>query len=82
MTAISGRGGNFSAPGLWRTARSTSPEVEEKNFRGEYFVPYGKKATPSALARDEALAKKLWDFSVDLVKERVPGFEVPASLRA
>lgn len=42
-----------------------SPEVEGQT--GGYYDKY-KLKTPSKLARDEALAKKLWDISAKLVK--------------
>ncbi|CAG8742616.1 25362_t:CDS:10, partial [Dentiscutata erythropus] len=50
---------------------ATSPEIEEKNLRGKYFVPFGKVGEPSAKGKDEELAKKLWDFSENFVKEKL-----------
>ncbi|CAG8766652.1 33085_t:CDS:2 [Gigaspora margarita] len=50
---------------------ATSPEIEEKNFRGKYFVPFGEIEEPSAQGKDEELAKKLWDFSENLIKEKL-----------
>ncbi|CAG8530322.1 3903_t:CDS:2 [Gigaspora rosea] len=50
---------------------ATSPEIEEKNFRGKYFVPYGEVSEPIAQGKDEELAKKLWDFSENLIKEKL-----------
>ncbi|RIB08893.1 hypothetical protein C2G38_2210405 [Gigaspora rosea] len=38
---------------------ATSPEIEEKNFCGKYFVPFGEIKEPSAQGKDEELAKKL-----------------------
>lgn len=38
-----------------------------KGETGKYFVDCNE-LEPIALAKDEALAKKLWDFSEDLVK--------------
>jgi len=40
---------------------STSPEA--KNISGEYYVPIGRKAKCSKLAQDDALQKKLWEWS-------------------
>jgi len=60
---------------------STSPDVEEKNIRGEYYVPVGKKGRLSPLGCNDEQAKKLWDFSVKFIKEKVPDFEVPEALR-
>ncbi|CAG8740447.1 34104_t:CDS:2, partial [Racocetra persica] len=50
---------------------ATSPEIEEKNYRGKYFVPFGELGKPSAPAKDEELAKKLWDFSERFIKEKL-----------
>ncbi|KZO98524.1 retinol dehydrogenase 12 [Calocera viscosa TUFC12733] len=40
---------------------STSPDV--KGVSGEYYVPIGRKAKCSKLALDDALQKKLWEWS-------------------
>ncbi|KAF0461269.1 NADP-binding protein [Gigaspora margarita] len=50
---------------------ATSPEIEEKNHRGKYFVPFGEVGEPSAQSKDEELAKKLWDFSENFIKEKL-----------
>ncbi|RIB11509.1 hypothetical protein C2G38_2004575 [Gigaspora rosea] len=50
---------------------ATSPEIEEKNYRARYFIPFGKLEVPSDYGKDEELAKKLWDFSENLVKEKL-----------
>ncbi|KAF0461267.1 NADP-binding protein [Gigaspora margarita] len=50
---------------------ATSPEIEEKNHRGKYFVPFGEVDEPVAQGKDEELAKKLWDFSENLIKEKL-----------
>ncbi|KAF9971910.1 hypothetical protein BGZ73_005042 [Actinomortierella ambigua] len=49
----------------------TSPEIEEKDLRGRYFVPHGKELRPSKFAFDEALQDKLWEFSEKLMEEKV-----------
>jgi len=59
----------------------TSPDIEKDNIRSQYYVPIAKKANTTALGQNEELARKLWDFSVALIKEKVPDFEVPESLR-
>ncbi|KAJ3116631.1 hypothetical protein HDU96_009186 [Phlyctochytrium bullatum] len=53
---------------------SFSPEIVEKNYRGQYFVPTAKLATPSAYALDDALATKLWEWSENIVAQK--GFPV------
>ncbi|CAJ0634031.1 16564_t:CDS:2 [Entrophospora sp. SA101] len=48
---------------------ATSPEIEEKKFRGKYFIPFGVESTDTLkdYAKDEELAKKLWEFTDDLI---------------
>ncbi|ORX91545.1 NAD(P)-binding protein [Basidiobolus meristosporus CBS 931.73] len=50
---------------------ATSPEIEENEFNGEYFVPYGIIATPSNVAQDPKEAEKLWEFVERLVDEKL-----------
>ncbi|CAG8650087.1 2404_t:CDS:2, partial [Scutellospora calospora] len=50
---------------------ATSPEIEEKNYRGKYFIPFGELAEPSIQGKDKELVKKLWNFSEQLVKEKL-----------
>ncbi|KAK3844473.1 MAG: hypothetical protein J3R72DRAFT_438125 [Linnemannia gamsii] len=50
---------------------ATSPEVEEKDVRGRYYVPIAKEIQPSSYARDEELQEKLWTYSENLVKEKI-----------
>ncbi|MGQ9481294.1 SDR family oxidoreductase [Chloroflexus sp.] len=47
---------------------ASSPEVAE--ISGQYFVRK-KPVKPSAAAQDAALAKRLWEFSEQLVREKV-----------
>ncbi|KAF2098375.1 NAD(P)-binding protein [Rhizodiscina lignyota] len=51
---------------LWAIA---SAEFTEKDS-GAYVVPYMKIGKPSALARDEELAKKLWAWTVDELEKK------------
>ena len=50
---------------------ATSPEIEEKKLRGKYFIPFGVESSPSNNAKNEELAKKLWQFTDDLVNEKM-----------
>lgn len=52
---------------------ATAREVEEKDYRGEFFQPLAKRADPSKLAQDDKLAKDLWEFSEKVVKEKCGG---------
>jgi len=56
---------------------ATSPEIEEKNYRGEYFVPIAKRETPSEFSRNPELAKKLWSFTEDLLKQKLRSYQSP-----
>ena len=60
---------------------ATHPDVEKKNIRGKYYVPTAKKSSTSSLAKDQALAEKLWDFSVALVREKGGELTVPETLK-
>lgn len=35
---------------------------DAKLLSGKYLVPYAREGVPSAFARDDALAKKMWDW--------------------
>ncbi|CAG8781299.1 24073_t:CDS:2, partial [Racocetra persica] len=35
-----------------------NPEIEEKNYRGKYFEPFGKESELTSYAYDDELAKK------------------------
>ncbi|CAJ0629672.1 8832_t:CDS:2 [Entrophospora sp. SA101] len=52
------------------------PEIEEKKFRGKYFIPFGVESTATLTddAKDEKLAKKLWEFTDDLDNTLLPKF--------
>ncbi|KAG0298135.1 hypothetical protein BGZ98_000304 [Dissophora globulifera] len=50
---------------------ATSPEIEQQDIRGRYFIPIAKEIEPSTFARDEELQEKLWTFSEKLYKEKV-----------
>ncbi|KAG0376780.1 hypothetical protein BGX24_007223 [Mortierella sp. AD032] len=50
---------------------ATSPEIENNNVRGRYFIPIANEIQPSALAKDEDLQEKLWAFSEKLMNEKV-----------
>ncbi|KAL2918718.1 hypothetical protein HK105_201552 [Polyrhizophydium stewartii] len=45
------------------------PEVEEKQHRGKYFVPFAALAEPSATARDEALSTKTWEWTQEILQK-------------
>jgi len=49
---------------------ASAPEIEQNNWRGDYFVPTGKRAEPSPLSKDPQLARDLWELSEKIVKEK------------
>ncbi|CAG8463611.1 22205_t:CDS:2 [Gigaspora margarita] len=49
---------------------ATSPEIEEKNYRGRYFDPFGIEGEKSSYANDY-LAKRLWEFTENLINEKL-----------
>ncbi|KAH7044325.1 hypothetical protein BKA57DRAFT_469292 [Linnemannia elongata] len=50
---------------------ATSPEIEEKDIRGRYFIPTGNEIKPSKYARNEVLQEKLWLFSEKKAREKI-----------
>lgn len=49
---------------------AVSQEVVTRDIRGQYFVPVARVHEPSKQAKDPELAKWLWSFSEDLLKEK------------
>ncbi|KAJ1551734.1 hypothetical protein HK096_002740 [Nowakowskiella sp. JEL0078] len=50
---------------------ATSPEIVQKNYRGEYFVPFAKLGKTSALAQKKELREKLWELSEKITNEKL-----------
>ncbi|RIB26574.1 hypothetical protein C2G38_2064485, partial [Gigaspora rosea] len=50
---------------------ATSPEIEEKNYRGRYFDPFGIEGEKSSCAKDDNMAKKRWEFTENLIKRNI-----------
>lgn len=53
---------------------AVSREIVDKKITGQYFVPIARMDPGSDLARDSDLARKLWDFTEDLLKQK--GYDV------
>ncbi|KAI7872107.1 hypothetical protein BDF14DRAFT_1756509 [Spinellus fusiger] len=53
---------------------STSPEVESKNIRGKYYVPTAKEGTVLSRGASGSAALNLWNYTDELLKEKVPGY--------
>ncbi|KAI8089085.1 uncharacterized protein BX664DRAFT_279803 [Halteromyces radiatus] len=54
---------------------ATSPEIEQKNIKGQYYVPYSVVGQISSVASSDTNAKELWEFTENLLKEKVPGYQ-------
>ncbi|CAG8724162.1 4816_t:CDS:2 [Funneliformis caledonium] len=50
---------------------ATSPEIIEKNYRNQYFVPFGEIGEKSEAAQDGKLAEKLWKYTKDLIDAKL-----------
>lgn len=53
---------------------ATSPEIEEKNIKGKYFVPYGDEVIPNKHSTNEENQIQLWDFTEKILYDKVPGY--------
>ncbi|KAF9579464.1 hypothetical protein BGW38_004261 [Lunasporangiospora selenospora] len=42
---------------------ATSPEIEEKDIRGRYFIPIANELRPNPISDDVDLQERLWDYS-------------------
>jgi NAD(P)-dependent dehydrogenase (short-subunit alcohol dehydrogenase family) len=49
-----------------------SPDIEEKQLTGRYFVPPGKLGSPNAATLNEQIQQKMWDFSMEACRDYLP----------
>ncbi|KAJ1565627.1 hypothetical protein HK096_001211 [Nowakowskiella sp. JEL0078] len=42
---------------------ATSEDIEEKNYRGEFFIPFGQRSWTTWQTSDSNLREKLWEYS-------------------
>ncbi|KAI7859437.1 hypothetical protein BDC45DRAFT_475254 [Circinella umbellata] len=54
---------------------ATSQEVESKDIKGQYYVPYAKPSSAVAYARSEKNAATLYEFTEKLLKEKIPDYQ-------
>ncbi|KAI8150267.1 hypothetical protein BJV82DRAFT_586522 [Fennellomyces sp. T-0311] len=54
---------------------ATSPEVESKNIKGKFYVPYAVPGYVNGYSSSDENATKLWEFTESLLKEKVPGYQ-------
>jgi retinol dehydrogenase-12 len=52
---------------------ATSPEIEAKGVRGEYYFPCTRRSMDlmNPKAKDDQLVERLWTYSEELVKEKM-----------
>lgn len=58
--------------GAWNSLYAAcAAEVQEKNYQGEYFFPWGNRRTPDIckIGKDDSVAQKLWEFSTKQLRE-------------
>ncbi|KAH8551821.1 hypothetical protein BGW37DRAFT_455754 [Umbelopsis sp. PMI_123] len=53
---------------------ATSPEVEQKDIRGQYYIPYASPSKPLSFATSQENQTTLWDFTEKILYEKVPGY--------
>ncbi|KAI8647366.1 hypothetical protein BD408DRAFT_378672 [Parasitella parasitica] len=54
---------------------ATSPDVEKKSIKGAYYVPFANPAMPRGVAASEDAPLKLWEFTENLLKAKVSGYQ-------
>ncbi|KAI8380283.1 hypothetical protein BD560DRAFT_387685 [Blakeslea trispora] len=54
---------------------ATSPEVEQKDIKGSYYVPFADQSKPYGVAASEDAPLELWEFTEKLIKEKVPSYQ-------
>ncbi|KAI8985828.1 hypothetical protein BDB01DRAFT_842715 [Pilobolus umbonatus] len=54
---------------------ATSPEVEEKEITGKYYIPYGQPSSPRGPAASDKGPEELWTFTENLLREKVPEYK-------
>jgi len=50
---------------------ATSPEIEEKNIRGKFFIPIANELPTYGAADDEEKQEELWKFSEDIISQKL-----------
>ncbi|KAI9302561.1 hypothetical protein BJ944DRAFT_205832 [Cunninghamella echinulata] len=54
---------------------ATSPEVEDKKIKGKYYVPFAEESNPCSPSKSDKNAKELWEYSENILKEKIQGYE-------
>ncbi|KAI9267744.1 hypothetical protein EDC94DRAFT_646495 [Helicostylum pulchrum] len=53
---------------------ATSPEVEEKKIKAQYYVPFASPGTTVGVSTQSDAPLELWEFTENLLKEKVDGY--------
>ncbi|KAL2918555.1 hypothetical protein HK105_201956 [Polyrhizophydium stewartii] len=48
---------------------AADPEIEAKQYRGRYFVPFGVLGEPTAVAKNEDFAVKTWEWTQEILQK-------------
>lgn len=51
---------------------ATSPEIENRDVRGRYFIPIANELRPNPASEDVEAQEALWTYSEKLVQEKAP----------
>ncbi|KAI8985298.1 hypothetical protein BDB01DRAFT_789628 [Pilobolus umbonatus] len=54
---------------------ATSPEIEEKEITGKYYIPYAQPSSPRGPAASDKGPEDLWTFTEKLLREKVPEYK-------
>ncbi|KAI7892597.1 uncharacterized protein EV154DRAFT_550547 [Mucor mucedo] len=54
---------------------ATSPDVENEKIKGKYYVPFANVQLPNGVASQDDTPLELWNFTENLLKEKVKGYE-------
>ncbi|KAL2918558.1 hypothetical protein HK105_201959 [Polyrhizophydium stewartii] len=48
---------------------AADPEIEEKQYRGKYFVPFAALVDPKPIAKNEEFAVKTWEWTQEILQK-------------
>ncbi|KAI9276394.1 hypothetical protein BY458DRAFT_472631 [Sporodiniella umbellata] len=54
---------------------ATSPEVEQKEVKGQYYVPIATPSKAKGYTDSKELSLELWNFTEKLIKEKIPEYK-------
>lgn len=72
MKKISSAGSISVADGaLTQLYCATSPEINNKNIRGKFFIPIAHELDPMPEVESKELQEQLWTYSEEVVKQKL-----------